>query len=127
MRGGKHLSQEVKTSAVELKKAGMLSQISGLMGISEATLRRVLADARANPHNPIKKRKEGSVGLVKVKLPTLVIMKKHLKKDPTLTAKGLKKKIGTIPAEYQCQEDPVPLQQDPGNAFKENGEETPPH
>jgi transposase len=82
---------EDKRVAVELWKAKVpLKRIREQLGMSEATLRRVLGHAKKHPSCPVKKRKPGS-GKKKIISPeTLRGMKHHLSVDPTLTARRLK-------------------------------------
>jgi hypothetical protein len=63
------------------------------LGMSKATLMRVLAFARANPADPIAKRKKGNSNPTKLTEATLEIMKTKLQKTPMLTAIQLRMRI----------------------------------
>ncbi len=63
------------------------------LGMSKATLMRVLAFARANPANPIAKRMNGSGHPTKLTEATLEIMKTKQQKTPMLTAIQLRMRI----------------------------------
>ena len=57
----KPFKKEEKLAAIELWQASVpLVKIRSQLGISKATLKRVLAFAKANPANPIKPRMPGS-------------------------------------------------------------------
>ncbi len=56
-----NFSMEDKRMGVELWKAGVpLQKIREQLAMSEATLRRVLAHAKKNPLEPVRKRKIGT-------------------------------------------------------------------
>jgi hypothetical protein len=63
------------------------------LGMSKATLMRVLAVARANPADPIAKQKKGSGHPTKLTEATLEIMKTKLQNTPMLTAIQLRMRI----------------------------------
>jgi hypothetical protein len=90
-----NFSMEDKRVAVELWKAKVpLKRIREQLKMSKATLKRVLAHAKANPLDPVKKRKIGSgMNQGKVTEDTLRVMKTHLSKTPTLTARSLKRLV----------------------------------
>ena len=57
----KPFKKEEKLAAIELWRASVpLAKIRSQLGMSKATLKRVLAFAKANPANPIKPRMPGS-------------------------------------------------------------------
>ncbi len=58
--------------------------------MSKATPQHVLAHARAHPEQLMQKRKKGSGRISQVMNTTLQAMKRHLNRDPTLSAKQLK-------------------------------------
>ena len=86
-----NFSQDAKRAAVELWKAKVpLKNIREQLQMSERTLRRVLAAAKASPEDPVPKRKKTSGRPAKVMATTLIVMRRHLVWDPTLTAGQLK-------------------------------------
>jgi hypothetical protein len=86
-----HFSAETRRVAVELWLAKVsLAKIREPLQMSKATLKRVLAHARAHPEQSVQKRRKGSGGVSKVMKITLQAMKRHLNRDPTLSAKQLK-------------------------------------
>lgn len=88
---GPNFSQDAKRAAVELWKAKVpLKNIREQLQMSERTLRRVLAAAKASPEDPVPKRKKTSGRPAKVMATTLIVMRRHLVRDPTLTAGQLK-------------------------------------
>ena len=87
----KNFSMEEKRAAIELKKAGVpLKKIREQMAMSERSLRRILAHAANHPSLPVANRKTGSGRKSTVSQATLTAMRKHLKRDPTLSARQLK-------------------------------------
>ena len=90
----KPFKKEEKLAAIELWRASVpLVKIRSQLGISKATLKRVLAFAKANPANPIKPRMPGSGKQCKVSDSTKKAMKKKVMQIPTITAKQLKKAL----------------------------------
>ena len=88
---GPNFSQDTKRAAVELWKAKVpLKNIREQLQMNERTLRRVLAAAKASPEDPVPKRKKTSGRPAKVMATTLIVMRRHLVRDPTLTAGQLK-------------------------------------
>jgi hypothetical protein len=97
MKGWKHFSREDKRVAIELSKAGVpLKRVRDQLKISEASLRRVLAHAQNNPSDPIAERKKGTGRKSTINQATLSLMKKHLVRVPTLSAKKLKSLIPAL-------------------------------
>ncbi len=82
--------------AVELWRAQVPLKIKVQLQMSASTLKRQLAHAREHPDLPVKPQKMGT-GMKNSKLmdSTLRDMRKHLLRNPTLTAKRLK---GLLPA-----------------------------
>ncbi len=88
---GNTFSAEEKHSAIELRKAGVsLTKIRSQLKMSETTLRRILKHPQDHPLFPVPKRKIGTGKKSTISQPTLTKMRKHLIRDPTLTAKQLK-------------------------------------
>ena len=88
---GPNFSQDTKRAAVELWKAKVpLKNIREQLQMNERTLRRVLAVAKASPEDPVPKRKKTSGRPGKVMATTLSAMRRHLIRNPTLTAGQLK-------------------------------------
>jgi hypothetical protein len=79
----KHYDAGARRAAIELWRAKVPQRaIMKQLGMSKATLMRVLAFSRANP---IAKRMKGSGHPTKLTEATLEIMKTKLQKTPTLT------------------------------------------
>ena len=71
---GPNFSQDAKRAAVELWKAKVpLKNIREQLQMSERTLRRVLAAAKASPEDPVPKRKKMSGRPAKVMATTLIV------------------------------------------------------
>ena len=88
---GKTFSAEDKRAAIELNKANVpLKKIREQLKMSKNTLIRILAHARANPSFPVSKRKVGTGRKAVIQHETLSLVKRHLQRDPCLTAKRLK-------------------------------------
>ena len=78
--GVKPFSEAQKRAAIELWKANIpLKKIREQMQMSERGLRNILAYAKKHPEDPIQKRRNKNVGA--------------LNKNPSITAKALKKNI----------------------------------
>ena len=89
--GGKNFTTEEKRSAIELRKAGVpLKAIRDQLSMSKNSLRRILAHAASHPSLPVSKRKIGTGRKSTVSQATLTAMRKHLNRDPTLSARQLK-------------------------------------
>jgi hypothetical protein len=88
---GTHISTKTRRAAVELWIAKVsLAKIMEQLQMSKATLKHVLAHARAHPEQLVQRRKKGSDRVSQVMNTTLQAMKRHLNRDPTLSAKQLK-------------------------------------
>jgi hypothetical protein len=90
-------SAETRRVAVELWRAQVpLKKIRDQLQMSASTLKRLLAHAREHPDLPVKPRKMGTgMKNSKVMNSTLRDMRKHLLRNPILTAKQLR---GLLPA-----------------------------
>jgi transposase len=90
----KHFEAGARRAVIKLWRAKVPQRaIMKQLGMSKATLMRVLAFARANPADPIAKQKKGSGHPTKLTEATLEIMKTKLQKTPTLTAIQLRMQI----------------------------------
>ncbi len=77
----KHFDSGAKRTTIKLWRAKVPQRnIMKQLGMSKATLMRVLAFARANPANLITQRKKGSGHPAKLSVATLDLMKKKLEK-----------------------------------------------
>jgi hypothetical protein len=84
----KHFDAGARRAAIELWRAKVPQRaIMKQLGMSKATMMRVLTFARANPTNPIAKWKKGSGHPTKLTEATLEKMKTKLQKTPTLRDK----------------------------------------
>ncbi len=84
-------------AAVELWRAKVpLKTIRQQLKMSESTLRRILAFAKANPIDPIMPRKAVMGRPRKISKDTMKVIKKKLQEQPSLTAVQLKKVIPSI-------------------------------
>ncbi len=91
MPGAKHFTVEDKRVAIELHKAGIpLKKIQEQLGMARNSLWRILSHAKKSPTCPIKKRKVGTGQKPTVNKACMNLMKRHLTRDPTLSAKKLK-------------------------------------
>ena len=90
----KHFSNDEKRAAIELWRAKIpLKDIRKQLEMSESTLRRILAFAKASPSYPIRLRKPVTGRKCKV-LPAMKrAMKTKIEANPTITAKQLKKAL----------------------------------
>ncbi len=92
-----HFSAETRRVAVELWLAKVsLAKIMGQLQMSKTTLKQVLAHARAHPEQPVQKRRKGFGGVSKVMNITLQAMKRHLNRDPTLSANQPKALVSAL-------------------------------
>lgn len=93
----KHFSNDEKRAAIELWRAKIpLKDIRKQLEMSESTLRRILAFAKASPSYPIRLRKPVTGRKCKV-LPAMKrAMKTKIEANPTITAKQLKKALPVL-------------------------------
>ncbi len=90
----RHFDTGARRAAIELWRAKVPQRaIMKQLGMSKVTLMKVLAFARANPADPIAKRKKGSGHPTKLTEATLELMKTKLQKTPTLTVIQLRMRI----------------------------------
>jgi DDE superfamily endonuclease len=94
--GVKPFSESQKRAAIELWRAEIpLKKIRGQLQMSERGLRNILAVAYAknHPEDPIKKKSTNAGRPSKLSLGTLQKIKRHLKRNPSITGKGQKQLI----------------------------------
>ena len=88
--GAQNFSTEEKRAAIELRKAGIsLKKIRAQLQMSESSLRRILTHAANHPTCPVTQRKVGTGRKSTVGQATLTAMRKHLRRDRTLSARQL--------------------------------------
>jgi uncharacterized protein YneF (UPF0154 family) len=87
----KHFASGAKRATIKLWRAKVPQKnIMKQLGMSRATVMRVLAFAMANPADPIAQQKKGSGHPTKQSVATFDLMMKKLEKNPTMTASQLK-------------------------------------